>query len=57
MCVRCVGGAEDGRKLANNKALANGWFRRWWRVGEAVVGTQGVECLERRLVVCIEGKW
>jgi hypothetical protein len=37
-CVRCVGGADDGRKLANNKALASGRFRRWWRGGEAVVG-------------------
>lgn len=58
VCALCVGGAEDGRKLANNKALASGWFRRWWRVGEAVVETQGVECLERRLVVCMEcGCW
>lgn len=28
VCALCVGGAEDGRKLANNKALASGWFRR-----------------------------
>lgn len=27
VCALCVGGAEDGRKLANNKALASGWFR------------------------------
>lgn len=58
VCALCVGAAEDGRKLANNKALASGWFRRWWRGGEAAVEVQGVvvECLERRLGGCIEGR-
>lgn len=31
MCVRCVGGAEDGRKLAQTQSTGGGCFRRRWR--------------------------